>query len=198
MPRLFTAIEIPEPIRVRLSLLRAPLAGAKWIEPENMHITVRFAGDIDGRTADEFVDFLAGVRARPFEVTIKGVGAFGGRDPRVLWAGVEAGEPLEALYRAHDRAARAAGLEPEGRTFKPHVTLARMRGARQQPVARFLGENGALRAEPFMARRFVLLSARPGTGGPPYAVEAEFPFEGVQVEDEAEYNELPGFPPARE
>ena len=64
MPRLFTAIEIPEAIRLRLSLLRAPLAGAKWIEPENMHITVRFAGDIDGRTADEFVSFLAGVRAR--------------------------------------------------------------------------------------------------------------------------------------
>jgi 2'-5' RNA ligase len=183
MPRLFTAIEIPEPIRVRLSLLRAPLAGAKWIEPENMHITVRFVGDIDGRAADEFVDFLAGVRARPFEVAIKGVGAFGGRDPRVLWAGVEAGEPLEALYRAHDRAARAAGLEPEGRAFKAHVTLARMRGARPHAVARFLGENGALRAEPFTATRFVLLSARPKTGGPPYAVEAEFPFEGI--EDEA-------------
>jgi 2'-5' RNA ligase len=179
MPRLFTAIEIPEAIRVRLSLLRAPLSGAKWIEPENMHITVRFAGDIDGRVADELVDFLAGVRARPFEVAIKGVGAFGGRDPRVLWAGVEAGEPLDALYRAHDRSARAAGLEPEGRAFKPHVTLARMRGARQHAVARFLEENGALRAEPFMATQFVLLSARPGSGGPPYVVEGAFPFEGV-------------------
>jgi 2'-5' RNA ligase len=185
MPRLFTAIEIPEPIRVRLSLLRAPLAGAKWIEPENMHITVRFVGDIDGRAADELVDFLAGVRARPFEVAIKGVGAFGGRDPRVLWAGVEAGEPLEALYRAHDRAARAAGLEPEGRTFKAHVTLARMRGARQHAVARFLEENGALRAEPFTATRFVLLSARPKTGGPPYGVEAEFPFEGIEDDEGA-------------
>ena len=88
MPRLFTAIEIPEAIRLRLSLLRAPLSGAKWIEAENMHITLRFAGDIDGRTADEFVDFLADVRARPFTVTIRDVGAFGGRDPRVLWAGV--------------------------------------------------------------------------------------------------------------
>jgi len=179
MPRLFTAIEIPEAICVRLSLLRAPLSGARWVEPENMHITVRFAGDIDGRAADEFVDFLAGIRARPFEVTVKGVGAFGGRDPRVLWAGVEAGEPLQALYRAHDRAARAAGLEPEGRAFKPHVTLARMRGARQHAVARFLEEHGALRAEPFTATRFVLLSARPGTGGPPYVVEGAFPFEGV-------------------
>ena len=198
MPRLFTAIEIPEAIRLRLSLLRAPLSGAKWIEPENMHITVRFAGDIDGRTADEFTDFLAGIRAKPFPVTIRDVGAFGGRDPRVLWAGVEAGEPLEALYRAHDRAARAAGLEPEGRTFKPHVTLARMRGARQHAVARFLEENGGLRAEPFTATRFVLLSARPGTGGGPYVVEAEFPFEGVDAVDEEASGEVPGFPPVRE
>jgi 2'-5' RNA ligase len=185
MPRLFTAIEIPEAIRLRLSLIRAPLGGAKWIEPEDMHITVRFVGDIDGRAADEFVDFLAGVRARPFPVTIGGIGAFGGRDPRVLWAGVKAGEPLEALYRANDRAARGAGLEPEGRAFKPHVTMARMRGGRQQPVARFLEENGGLCTDPFTVTRFVLLSARPGSGGGPYVVEADFPFEGTAGLDEA-------------
>jgi 2'-5' RNA ligase len=180
MPRLFTAVEIPEAIRLRLALVRAPLSGAKWIEPEDMHITLRFAGDIDGRTADELVAFLADVRVRPFPITIREVGAFGGRDPRVLWAGVEAGEPLEALYRANERSARSAGLEPDGRAFKPHVTLARMRGAREQAVARFLAENGGLRTEPFLATRFVLLSARPGTGGPPYVVEAEFPFEGTE------------------
>jgi 2'-5' RNA ligase len=184
MPRLFTAIEIPEAIRLHLSLIRAPLGGAKWIEPENMHITLRFAGDIDGRTADEFVSLLAGIRARPFTVSIRGVGAFGGREPKVLWAGVEAGDELEALSRAHERAARGAGLEPEGRAFKPHVTLARMRGGRQQAVARFLEENGALRTEPFTAARFVVLSARPGSGGGPYAVEADFPFEGAYAFDQ--------------
>jgi 2'-5' RNA ligase len=185
MPRLFTAIEIPEAIRLHLSLIRAPLGGAKWIAPDNMHITLRFAGDIDGRTADEFASLLAGVRARPFAVSIQGVGAFGGREPKVLWAGVEAGEDLDALYRANERAARGAGLEPEGRAFKAHVTLARMRGGRQQAVARFLEENGALRTEPFIATRFVLLSARPGSGGGPYAVEAEYPFEGVDAFDAA-------------
>jgi 2'-5' RNA ligase len=186
MPRLFTAIEIPEPIRLHLSLIRAPLGGAKWIEPENMHITLRFAGDIDGRTADELVSGLAAVRARPFSVSIQGVGSFGGREPKVLWAGVEAGEELDALYRANERAARGAGLEPEGRNFKAHVTLARMRGGRQQAVARFLEENGGLRTEPFVATRFVLLSARPGSGGGPYVVEAEFPFEGTVGLDEVD------------
>ncbi|MGE0850323.1 MAG: RNA 2',3'-cyclic phosphodiesterase [Hyphomicrobiaceae bacterium] len=184
MPRLFTAIEIPQSIRQRLALIRAPLSGAKWIEAENMHVTLRFAGDIDERTADEFAGALDAVRCRPFQLSIAGVGAFGGRDPRVLWAGVEAGDELDALHRANERAARAAGLAPEGRAFKAHVTLARMRGGRQQAVARFLAENGALRTEPFTATSFVLLSARPGSGGPPYVVEAEYPFEGTEDFDD--------------
>src|SRR6185503_20429085 len=95
MPRLFTAIEIPRAIRTHLALVRAPLAGARWIEPEDMHITLRFAGDIDGRTADELVDQLADIRARPFQLAIRGVGAFGGREPKVVWAGVEAGPELD-------------------------------------------------------------------------------------------------------
>jgi 2'-5' RNA ligase len=177
MPRLFTAIEIPEAVRQHLALVRAPLRGAKWIEPENMHITLRFAGDLDGRSADEFADSLAGVCAKPLPITIAGVGAFGGRDPRVLWAGVEAGPELAALYRAHDRAARSAGLEPMDHTFKPHVTLARLRGARHQAVARFLAENAGLRHPPFLATRFVLLSARPGSGGAPYVVEVAYPLK---------------------
>jgi RNA 2',3'-cyclic 3'-phosphodiesterase len=178
MPRLFTGLEIPEAIRLRLALIRAPLNGAKWIEAENMHITLRFVGDVDGRTADDFADALADIKAKPFALSIGGVGAFGGREPRVLWAGVAAGEEPAALYRAHERAARTAGLEPDARDFKPHVTLARLRRTRAAAVARFLSENAALRTEPFMVRRFVLLSARPGSGGGPYAVEAAYPFQG--------------------
>jgi 2'-5' RNA ligase len=97
----------------------------------------------------------------------------------VLWAGVEPCSELDALYRANERAARSASLEPDPRNFTPHVTLARMRGVRQAAVARCLEENGDLRLEPFMVSRFVLLSARPGSGGPPYVVEAAYPFEGT-------------------
>ena len=184
MPRLFTAIEVPEMLRMRLSLLRAPLSGAKWVDPENMHITLRFAGDIDDRAADAFADALAEASVDPFMVTIAGVGAFGGRETRVLWAGVEAGPLLDELYRANDRAARAAGLEPPPRGFKPHVTLARMRSARQSTIAGFLEEHGGLRLEPFMVTRFVLLSARPGTGGGPYGLEAEYPLSTMDETDE--------------
>ena len=187
MPRLFTAIEIPEAIRMHLSLIRAPLGGAKWIEPEDMHITLRFAGDIDGRTADELARLpgrcprrrRSRCRSRASAPSAAATRACCGR----AW---RPSEPLDALHRANDRAARAAGLGPEGRAFKPHVTLARMRGGRQQAVARFLGENGGLRVQPFTATRFVLLSARPGSGGGPYVVEAEFPFEGTDAFDEAD------------
>jgi 2'-5' RNA ligase len=188
LPRLFTAIEIPEAMRLRLSLLRAPIAGAKWVQPEDMHITLRFAGDIDGRTADDLADLLAEADVPPFTVSIIGGGAFGGRDPRVLWAGVEAGPELDALYRANERAVRAAGIEPDPREFRPHVTLARMRRARQAEVARFLAENGDLRMEPFPVTRFVLLSARPGSGGPPYVVEAAYPLgQGDPLDEDEGY-----------
>ncbi len=169
-------------MRLRLSLLRAPIAGAKWVQPDDMHITIRFAGDMDVRTADDLADLLADASVAPFTVSIVGGGAFGGRDPRVLWAGVEAGPELDALYRANERAARVAGLEPDPRDFHPHVTLARMRRARQAEVARFLAENGHLRLEPFPVTRFVLLSARPGSGGPPYAVEAAYPLDGGEAD----------------
>lgn len=185
MPRLFTALEMPQAQRVRLSLLRAPIGGAKWIDPENMHITLRFAGDMDGRTADEFADQLAEISFPAFAVSINGTGAFGGHSPRVLWAGIEPNPQIEALYRANERAARAAGLDPDGRDFKPHVTLARMRGARQAAVAQFLEEHGDLRLEPFTMTRFVLLSARPGSGGPPYGIEASYPFGEAEEFDAA-------------
>jgi 2'-5' RNA ligase len=186
MPRLFTAIEIPEATRLRLSLMRTPINGAKWVQAEDMHITLRFAGDIDGRTADDLADLLADAGVPPFTVSIAGGGSFGARDPRVLWAGVQAGPEIDALYRANERAARAAGLEPNPRDFRPHVTLARMRRARQAEVARFLAENGDLRMEPFLVTRFVLLSARPGSGGPPYAVEGAYPLADAEIDEAIE------------
>lgn len=174
MPRLFTALELPERVRMRLGLIRGPLAGARWVEPENFHITLRFAGDIDNRTADELSGFLEDIVMKPFDIRISGLGAFGGRTPRVIWAGVE-GEQLDHLQRAHERAARSAGLEPDPQTYRPHVTLARLRGTRPDAVARFLGSRGAITSEPFRVERFVLFSARPGSGGGPYVPEQTFP-----------------------
>lgn len=175
MPRLFVGLELPEMVRMRLSLVRGPLPGAKWIDPEDMHLTLRFAGDVDNRQADELVGFLDGIELTPFEVMIREVGAFGGRDPRVIYAGVEPSPELEQLQRAVERACRSAGMAPETRSFKPHVTLARLRGTRPDVVADFLGSRGSLAVGPITVDQFVLFSSKPRVGGGPYVVENVFP-----------------------
>jgi 2'-5' RNA ligase len=177
MPRLFSAIEIPQSVAGRLTLLRAGLAGARWIDPENYHMTLRFIGDVDGVTARDFTLALGEIEAAPFELRLNGLDSFGGRKPRAVFAGIAPSEALESLRRANERAARKAGLPPEGRNFKPHVTLARLRGARADDVAAYLGRQGGVEAEPFTVTRFVLYSSRASVGGGPYIVEAAYDLE---------------------
>ena len=179
MLRLFAAIEIPDELRPQLAALRAPLPGAKWIDPANLHLTLRFAGDIDNRVATEFADGLAAIHVDCFELRFAGLGAFGGNDPKSLWAGFVPSSQLEALVRACERTARAAGLPPESRAFRPHVTLARMRHGRPEQVAKYLERNGRFSLPPFMVERFVLMSSRPNVGGGPYVVEEAYPLAGA-------------------
>jgi 2'-5' RNA ligase len=174
MPRLFAGLTLPEDVRLGLAMLKMPLPGAKWIEPENLHITIRFAGDISNIEAREFADALSRISLPAFNVSVRDLGAFGGNEPRVLWAGVDGGEGLERLFRACDRAARTAGLAPEPRSFKPHVTLARLKNSRPEAVARFLTRRSTISFRPFLADHFVLFSSRPNLGGGPYVVEEEF------------------------
>lgn len=174
MPRLFTAIEIPADIRDRLAMLRAGLRGARWVDPDNYHLTLRFAGDVDLGTARELVHALGQVRARTFALRFDGLGSFGERKPRAVWAGVAPSEDLGGLQRAHERAARAAGLAPESRNFKPHVTIARLNGGHAADVARYLERQGGFMSQAFPVSRFALMSARASTGGGPYVIEAVY------------------------
>jgi 2'-5' RNA ligase len=190
MPRLFTGIEIPEEQREELFRLRQPLPGSsKWAEPENLHLTLRFVGDISKQQAAEFADRLAAISADAFQLRLSGLGTFGGNEPRSLWVGVEAGPELEALARANDRAARSAGLAADPHAFKPHVTIARLKYATPDQIARILGRIGAFRSKPFLVGRFVLFSARPNVGGGPYVVESEFPLRGGEF---ANYQDVEG------
>lgn len=183
MPRLFTGLELPPSLADRLADLATPLAGARWIEPEDMHITLRFAGDIDNPTANEFHAALASIDEPAFTLRLAGFGAFGGQQPRTLWAGVEESPWLDALARAHERAARSAGLKPLKHSFKPHVTLARLKGSRPESVARVLEQLGAFRSAPFQVDRFVLFSSRPKVGGGPYVAEETFALRGADYAD---------------
>jgi 2'-5' RNA ligase len=174
----FAAIEIPDDIRPSLVRLRQPLPGARWQDASELHLTLRFAGDIEVGRADDFADALDRVAADAFELRLAGLAAFGGHDPRVIYAGVERSEPLELLARACERAARSAGLQPETRQFKPHVTLARLNGTPPDAVARVLQRLGAFRSEAFFVPRFVLMSSRPNVGGGPYVIEAAYALRG--------------------
>jgi len=178
MPRLFTGLEIPERVGMQLSMLRGGLPGARWVEPENYHVTLRFIGDIDDRTADEIAEALGRVRRRSFEVALNGLASFGGGRPRAIYAAVQANPALAELAAEHERLCRRAGLEPETRKFTPHVTLARLgRDASAGAVAAYLSQRGGARFPPFRADRFVLFSSKASTGGGPYLVEEGYPLE---------------------
>mgnify|MGYP001266225756 CR=1 FL=1 len=178
MPRLFTAIAIPDALADELAGFARPLAGARWIEPADMHLTLRFAGDIDNATATELHAALSSIDEPAFTLRLAGFGAFGGQQPRTLWAGIEDNAWLDALARANERAARVAGLKPGKHGFRPHVTLARLKGTRPEAVARVLESLGAYRSAPFPVDCFSLYSSRPKVGGGPYVIEDSFTLRG--------------------
>ena len=175
MPRLFTGLEIPTSLAQELALLRGGLSGARWINVENYHITLRFIGDVDWPTARAAAELLGDVHRAPFQVTLEGLGAFGGDKPRAIVAKVQPSVALVELQAEHERIMRRIGIPPEPRKFTPHVTLARLRGAAGMAVADYLSHRGFL-SRRFMAERFVLFSARDSVGGGPYIAEEVYPF----------------------
>jgi 2'-5' RNA ligase len=175
MPRLFTALEIPRDAALSLSLLRGGLHGARWVERENYHITLRFIGDIEGHLADEIAHALDRVRRPAFALALAGVGAFGGKKPHLVWAGVAPSPELNALQAELERICRRLGLPPDPRKFAPHVTLARLKNASPLDVASYLSARGNFSTLPFRVNRFVLMSSRDSFGGGPYLVEEAWP-----------------------
>jgi 2'-5' RNA ligase len=174
MPRLFTGVEIPAAIAERLSYLRGGLAGARWIDRENYHLTLRFIGDIDMIAAEAVAEGLSRIRRRPFSLRIRGVGALGTRKPKAVVAEIEPSPALMELQAEHERIIQRLGLPPEGRKFTPHVTIARLRNGGDRDVADYLALRGGFFAEPFPVDRFVLFSSRDSIGGGPYVVEEAY------------------------
>lgn len=157
--RLFVAVEIPETIRTRLSLLQGGVPGARWIRPENLHLTLRFIGEVDGRLAGDIDLALAQIPARPFEIELSGTGVFSPRQPRVLWAGVARSEPLVALATKIEIALQRIGVPAETRKFAPHVTLGKLKTPDPARLGQFLSAHGDFRAGPFPVTHFTLFSS---------------------------------------
>lgn len=175
MPRLFTALEVPAPIAESLARLRGGIAGARWIDTENYHITLRFIGDVDDAFARDVANALSFIRRPEVTVTLEALDSFGGDRPRAIVARAKLDPALIEMQAEQERLLRRLGGPPEPRKFLPHVTLARLRGASAGSVAAYLGTRGYFPPLRFVADRFVLMSSRDSVGGGPYVIEADYP-----------------------
>lgn len=173
--RLFVALDLPGPLRERLAALGGGVPGARWIPAANLHLTLRFIGEVPPFRAEEADHALAALRARRFPLTLAGIGTFakGGRET-VLWVGVERNERLELLQGKVETALQRAGLEPERRRFTPHVALARLDNAAPEKLAAFVQRHNLFRAEPFEVEHFTLFSSRLGKEAASYEAEVEY------------------------
>lgn len=177
--RLFVAIPIPEDIAERLLMLKADVPGASWRLAEHFHLTLRFLGEIDEAYARDVDHELGRIVAAPFEIALAGAGSFGGKEPSALWAGVDAPPDLARLQANCESAVRSAGLAPEPRKFKPHVTLAYCHGTLDVDVANFLQDAAPFRTDTFWVDHFCMYSSRATKAGSRYVEEAVYPLTGI-------------------
>jgi 2'-5' RNA ligase len=176
MHRLFAAIRPPEEIRNPLIDAMEDSPELSWVGDEQLHLTLRFIGEVERPLADDIAASLSRLRAECFELRICGVGIFERRNGGALWAGVQPREPVAALAAKVERACVSAGLEPERRAFHPHITVARWnRRASAGHAQAFLERNRALSTPPFTVGSFILYESRLSRHGAHYEGVAEFP-----------------------
>ena len=178
MLRLFVGIELPPEMKLRLSLLSTGIPGAKWVDPGNFHLTLRFIGEVGEDVAADIDDALGRLRARGFTLQLAGTGVFGGERPRALWVGVERQPELVSLRDKIEQALIRIGLDPEPRKFAPHVTLARLRDPALDMLAEFLAANAQFRAPPLPVEHFSLIASFLTKAGSIYEDQADYPLSG--------------------
>jgi 2'-5' RNA ligase len=177
MPRLFVALPVPEEIADDLTALQSGVPDARWMAPENFHVTLCFAGEVHGGTMRDFEEELSDIAGPPFAVAIAGVEQFStGKQPRALVATVEKSDRLDWLQQKVSTVARHCGIEVERRKFRPHVTLARF-GSNAETghhLAQFMASHSTFKAGPWIADHFALYSSRTGRAGSVYTEEAAY------------------------
>ena len=180
MVRLFIAIDLPATVKHRLGGLRAGVPGAKWVGDEQLHLTLRFIGEVDNEVFADVAEALATVSVAPFPLRLSGVGHFPPRGaPKVLWAGVQDGESAARLHRKIEARLRDLGLPPDRRKFSPHVTIARLKATPIGGVRDFLAINRLFASEGFPVSDFHLYSSRLGSGGAIHRIEASYPLSAA-------------------
>lgn len=168
--RLFIAIRPPSAVRDRLIDTMEGLPGARWQGDGQLHVTLRFVGEVDAPVAEDLAAELARVTLAPFPLALAGVGHFERKGrPHTLWAGLGPSGPLTILQDRIERACRRAGIPPESRRFTPHITLARLNSA-SAPPGGFIRANAGLAGEPWTVDAFDLMESELGRGGARYDI----------------------------
>lgn len=177
MIRAFAAIPMPEPVADALDLVLDDLRLGRPVLPEHMHLTLVFLGELRRPDLEEVHDAFEDLRAPAFELRLLGLAVFGGAAPRSIHATVEESAPLRHLQAKVEQAARGAGIEVERRRFVPHVTIARLKGRREEAaeVADFVARRSLLRPPPFRVEAFHLYRSILGRDGPVYDELAVYP-----------------------
>jgi 2'-5' RNA ligase len=174
MHRLFVAIRPPEHVRDLLLDAIDDSADFRWQSDEQLHLTLKFIGEVERPSADDLADALAKLRSHAFEMRIAGVGRFDQTNAGALWAGIAPKEPIAALAAKIDRACLAAGIDPERRAFHPHITLARWRGHRSHEAVAWIERNAGLSSMPFAVKSFSLFESRLSRRGAHYEEAAAY------------------------
>ena len=170
MARLFVALSLPELVADSLTQLQSGVQGARWTPEENFHLTLQFIGDADRHGEDEIHTALSGIDAPSFDLRLKGCGFFGDRKPHALWVGAEAEPALAHLQSKVANALARAGFSGEKRKFKPHVTIAYLKGVSPEEAARFSSMHGLYSCGPFPVTDFHLYRSHLGGEGSHYEV----------------------------
>jgi 2'-5' RNA ligase len=174
MHRLFVAIRPPEQVRDLLIDAMDDSPALRWVGDEQLHLTLRFIGEVERPLANEIAGELERIRSPNFGLRVSGVGKFEKRNGGALWAGIDPKTPVAALAAKVERALHTVGLEPEHRAFSPHITLARWNRRNAEAVDAFLRRNSSLRSDPFDVDRFVLFESKLSRHGPHYEEIAAF------------------------
>ena len=181
MHRLFVAIRPPREVRETLLDAMGGIEGARWQDDDQLHLTLRFAGELEGPQAEDLADALAQVAAQGFDLTVHRVGHFEKKGvAHTIWAGVAPSEGLTVLQRRVERACRSAGLPPETRRYAPHITLARLNRA-SGPIGGWLAQHALLAGGTWPVESFALFESHLAPTGPEYARIATYPLARAQV-----------------
>jgi 2'-5' RNA ligase len=179
MPRLFIAIDLPERIKDDITATYVSMPGARWMDEEHLHLTLRFIGDVPGDMADRVRNALRSISISPFSLKIKNAGYFPPRrDPRILWVGLSESEELMRLQPKVERAMMSLGLPPEECKFHPHITVARLNGTPVTSVADYIMQNSLFITEPFTVSAVHLYASTLHKDGSHYTIEETYSLNG--------------------